>query len=402
MVAVIDEQQQWFDEATNTPINNGFIYIGARNGDPRTAINIYSDRELTTPLANPQRTDETGRSVNKIWIGDRYSIEVSNSADVQKYIELDNGETASAATITLGNVLGSDTITADGNPTITSYDDLSEYVFRTVQVNTTDAVTINIDGVGAVPIVKNHDKPIQPGNFEADQNTILTYNSTDGVMEWANQNIKTVSSYVGTSISDSATPTIPTDGDYFEFSGTTTVASLSVGKNRAFTLKCTGARTFTASASIVTADGLDLTTAEGDVLLFQSTAKDVVQIKNKTVVSSVSGENVDNSDPSNPIVSGIGENQTWTIETGSRSLGVNYTNTSGRTIMVVASLNLTANLSSGTPAVVTVGGNAIMNISGNGSSSNQQKNISFLVPNTLVYSIATGTGLSITNWSELK
>jgi len=106
MTATIDEQTQWFSEITNTPIVNGFIYLGARLGDPRVAIPIFSDRELTIPLANPQRTDAAGRSVNKIWIPGRYSIEVSNSNDVQRYVQLDAGGSSSASAVNVNNIQG--------------------------------------------------------------------------------------------------------------------------------------------------------------------------------------------------------------------------------------------------------------------------------------------------------
>ena len=82
----------------------------------------------------------------------------------------------------------------------------------------------------------------------------------------------------GADIADSATPTIPTDGDYHVFNGTTTVTSFVIAANRSETLKCSGVRTFTASASIVTEDGLDITTTAGQVLMFQSTAANVVAI----------------------------------------------------------------------------------------------------------------------------
>lgn len=90
---------------------------------------------------------------------------------------------------------------------------------------------------------------------------------------------------VGTNITDSATPTIPNDGDYFEFSGTTTVTSLNVTANRNFSLKCTGVRTFTASASIVTQDGADITTSAGEVVSFQSVSNNIVQVTSSTPIS---------------------------------------------------------------------------------------------------------------------
>lgn len=255
MVATINEHTQYFDATTNTPIVNGNIYIGARNGDPRVPIPIFSDRELTTPLLNPQATDAAGRSVNKIWIPDRYSIEVTNSNDVRRYIQTDVGESSSASVINLGNVQGANAITATGTPTITSYVDQAQFTFKTVQINT-DAMTLNVDGIGVKPIVKNKNKPIQPGNFEAFQIAILTYNSTSDSFEWTNQNIKATSSYKGTVIASATTITIPTDGSYFEVTGSTDIENFLVAANRIFILRL----------------------ASGSVTIYQSTALNTVQV----------------------------------------------------------------------------------------------------------------------------
>jgi len=214
MTATIDEQTQWFSEITNTPIVNGFIYLGERNSDPRVATAIFSDRELTTPLSNPQRTDDAGRSVNKIWIPGRYSIEVSNSNDVQRYIQLDAGGSSGAAVINVGNIQGANDITGTGTPTITSYDNLAQFVFLTVQANT-GAVTLNVDGVGAKAIKKNHDEDLEEGDFEASQTVIVIYNEVDDIFELTNtaagSGLLVQSVYFETGVSATGTTTVPDD-----------------------------------------------------------------------------------------------------------------------------------------------------------------------------------------------
>lgn len=277
MPAILDEHNQWVDSA-GKPLVNGTIKFGVQGADPDVSpITIFSDRELTVSITNPQTLDADGRTTNKVWVAGRYSILVKDLNAVQEYIELDNGESPDVGVTALENVAGGDTITATASSTITAYEDLEQYTFTTAAINTT-AVTLNIDSVGAKSVVKNHDEPIQPGNFEADQNIIVSFNETDDVFEWVNQNLISVASYKGSDIADSATPTIPTDGDYFEYAGTTTTTTLTVANDRAFALKCTGIRTFTASASIVTEDGNDITTIAGQVLMFQSTAANVVQV----------------------------------------------------------------------------------------------------------------------------
>jgi hypothetical protein len=113
MPSVITEEQQWSDQATNTLIVNGKIYIGIDGLDPAVLANqltLYSDRDLTPgmEIPNPQDTNESGRSVNKIWFAEsQYSIAVTNSAAVVKYSELNNGDdalTVNTLTVTTATV----------------------------------------------------------------------------------------------------------------------------------------------------------------------------------------------------------------------------------------------------------------------------------------------------------
>lgn len=98
-----------------------------------------------------------------------------------------------------------------------------------------------------------------------------------------------IGSRVGTDIADSAAPTLPTDGNYFEALGTTARTSYVVGAKRSWVEKTIGARTYTASASIVTEDGNDISATAGQVLFFQSTATNVVTVtKAPSVFSGIS------------------------------------------------------------------------------------------------------------------
>lgn len=211
--SALDEQQQWQTSA-GKPIVNGFIYIGTQNADPEAnPITIFSDRELTTPLANPQRTDSLGRSVNKIWIPGRYSIKVEDSNGVQIYQELDNGEGVSTGVTSLDNVLGANTITATATTTITEYVDQEQYVFTTAQVNT-GAVTLNIDSIGAKSILQNHIEAISSGQFEADQVVIVVFNGTDDVFEWTNINSRLVVPSIGINFIGGGNTSTGTDTDH--------------------------------------------------------------------------------------------------------------------------------------------------------------------------------------------
>ncbi len=77
----------------------------------------------------------------------------------------------------------------------------------------------------------------------------------------------------------SASPlVIDTDGDYFDVTGTTNFAAMTVAADRQFTLQFDGALTMTHHATNLDLPGeANITTAAGDVAVFQSTGADTVQ-----------------------------------------------------------------------------------------------------------------------------
>lgn len=231
MPATLNEQTQ-FTDSSGKPLVSGKVYFGVQNADPTVSpITIFSDRELTVVISNPQILDALGRTTNKVWVPGRYSMRVDDLNDVQIYQELDNGESSDVGVTILENVSGANTITATAASTITVYEDKEQYTFTVAQVNTT-AVTLNIDGVGAKSITKNHDQAILPGDFEEDQIVIVSYNSTDDVFEWVNQNLKTMTFYEGTPVATATAPDIwVTDGNTFHFTGTTTVVDFADAPN---------------------------------------------------------------------------------------------------------------------------------------------------------------------------
>lgn len=186
MPSLLNEQTQYVDDG-GKPIVNGSLFIGVQNADPvLNPISIFSDRELTIALANPQLLDAEGRTANKIWVDGRYSMKVEDVNEVQQYQELDNGEETSTGITRLGNVQGGDAITAEASATITAYIDLQEYVLGIVQTNTTN-VTLNIDDVDPKPVKKNVSDELLPGDFVAGQRAIVIYNAATDLFQWVNR-----------------------------------------------------------------------------------------------------------------------------------------------------------------------------------------------------------------------
>ena len=145
MASMVDESES-FQDVDGKPIVNGYIYIGSDGQNPAlNPISIYSDRSLTAPLSNPQRTNIYGRTVNKIWIEGRYSLKVEDSDNVQKYQDLSRGELPSTVTTNLINIQGINDITADASPAISAYIDKAVYIFTSISANT-GAVTLSFGG----------------------------------------------------------------------------------------------------------------------------------------------------------------------------------------------------------------------------------------------------------------
>ena len=209
MPSLIDENTQYED--AGIPINNGYIYIGVKGQDPvLNPKSIFSDRDLTVALANPQRTGSDGRSANKIWTEGDYSIKIENSANVQKLQDLDAGQGSQTGISPLSNVQGTNTVTADAVVTITVLTDKQIYSFTNANANT-GAMTLNINSIGAKAVVKNHDNALDSGDIKADQLAYVAYNLTGDVFEMLSDAAQTDAA-IGTAVTT-------TSGTTASFSG---------------------------------------------------------------------------------------------------------------------------------------------------------------------------------------
>ncbi len=269
MASTIDEHTTYHD-SSGTPLSGGSLFIGTVDLDPvANPKSIFSDRELTQALGNPQTLDSLGRTTNKIWLSGKYSVRVNNSAAVQSYIQLDNGTDPSTEDIfKLTSVSGSNTITASTGTSLASYSANQQFTFKTVLVNT-GPVTLNVDAVGARAIVKNNDQPLVNGELAANQTVLVVYNATNDNFELVNPNAKVVFFSEGTPIVAAATTNIwATDGNTIHITGTTGITSFgtapNVGARR--TLIFDDVVTVTNSANLALPGGANFVTAAGDIL----------------------------------------------------------------------------------------------------------------------------------------
>lgn len=268
MAAVIDEHTQFVD-SSGAPIVNGYIYIGTRNLDPKlNTITIYSDRDLTTTISNPQRTDADGRAENKIWVPERYSIKVEDSNNVQKYQELDLGELPASGITTLSNVSGTNAIVAEASPVITSYTDKEVYRFTALNENTS-SVTLN-GGGGAKAVTKNHDLPLTGGEIESGQVVTVIYESASDSFELQSNTREAARIDLGADVTSAASLLVNIQGNAFDVTGTTAITSIaSKGVGSRITLQFDAALTLTHHATnLILPGGVNIQTAAGDIAEF--------------------------------------------------------------------------------------------------------------------------------------
>ena len=100
----------------------------------------------------------------------------------------------------------------------------------------------------------------------------------------------------------------------------------------------------------------------------------------------------------------IGVNQTWQDMTSSRSVGVTYTNNTGKPIMVFITIVPTT-IGAGGYCIIFTNGVAIAS-AGNGSGASNSifyySQLSALVPNGSTYKITVGSAATVHSWSELR
>jgi hypothetical protein len=91
----------------------------------------------------------------------------------------------------------------------------------------------------------------------------------------------------------SASPlVIDTDGNYFDVTGTTNFAAMTVAAGNFFMLQFDGALTITHGSGIEIPGGADLTTAAGDRLICYATAADTVEVMNVATEAASGGGKV--------------------------------------------------------------------------------------------------------------
>ena len=173
------------------------------------------------------------------------------------------------------------------------------------------------------------------------------------------------------------------DTSQIAISGTgVNINGFTVAADRFFIVKMTGAsNTLVNSASLVTGRGANIPVVAGDCFLMRSTAANTVEIVGGTFL----------------IDRGIGTGQTWQDVSASRSMGVTYTNTTGRPIIVQAWGSTTSPTSNFFKIVVNGIDVSLTAIEAMASAAT----VSAIIPPGVTYSVVS-SNVTLLKWMELR
>lgn len=151
--------------------------------------------------------------------------------------------------------------------------------------NNTGAVTVNVNGTGAVAVVKpgaSGAVALVANDIVAGQVVAVTY---DGTQYW----LSTKTAYAhGADIASASTLNLNTaTGDFVHVTGTTTVTAITLNEGVQVAVYFNSALTLTNGASLVLPGGANILTATGDIAIFRGDSSSVVRCVSYTRATGV-------------------------------------------------------------------------------------------------------------------
>jgi len=278
------------------------------------------------------------------------------------------GQVQDSAFTFLTSPSGTNTMTAAASLGMSAYVTGQRFFFVSPSTNTS-ACTLNINAIGAKAITKQGTTALVAGDIVSGAVIQVVYDGTEF------QLVSPAGSAVN-SFSAGTTGLTPS---------TATTGAITLAGTLAVANGGTGVTTSTGSGSNVLSTSPALTTPD-------------LGTPSNLVATNASGT-------ANNLNAGIGVNQTWTDVSSSRAFSTNYTNSTGKPIMVYLTISTTGG-GNAPQFTVTVNSVVIQNwIYQFANSTNNTVGVNFIVPNGQVYNIAAssnGGGIASKTWIELR
>jgi len=183
---------------------------GLTNGQTYYASNTAGG--VSSSAGTNEVTVGIGKSATELYFKARFNQELTeNQQDILEAIEAGNDFYGASS--------GGTDAYAITVPHTVAYANGMRFRFK-ADVGNTTAATLNVNGLGAITIKKNHDQDLETGDIEANQIVEVIYNSTGPVMEMTSQSaiVKTVD-----------IQTFTADGTWTKPSGAKTVVVECIG-----------------------------------------------------------------------------------------------------------------------------------------------------------------------------
>ncbi|EZI23787.1 hypothetical protein [Pseudomonas extremaustralis] len=308
-------------------------------------------------------------------------LQVASGTKSQHAISAGQAQAQSVTAFTTAGV--STALTLTPVPAITAY--AANQRFRVkFGLDSTGADTLNISGLGAKSI-KQYDfsGAKVAAVFAANQLADVEYDGVDFVLL---DQLPSIADFLNTpriNVASAATVNLTTsapDTRNIAITGAINIAGVTVAAGRLYFVTFLGALTLINSATLVTQSGMNITTAPGDTCILRATAANTVEVLCYT--------------PGIP--QAIGYLQTTQNMASARFVATDYTNTSGRPILLsvyasVAASNILSLLVNG----VVVAQNTI-----NNSAPGANSTLTFVILPGQVYRVNSVVGLAM--WTEIR
>lgn len=331
--------------------------------DAANGIRIRADRmdndtnDIAAGLSNCVTRDGQSTILADIPMGGYKFTDVGNAVNGNEFATLSQVQKGDYNWAVAGGT--ADALTVTNAVPVLAYEDAMLQYVRATAANATTTPTIAVDGLPAVTVVKNGNQALIAGDIAgAGHELILRYNSISNKFELMNPKVLSpiLASNVTYNNATSGLTATNTQAAIDELAGDISGLGTAASKN--------------------------VGTAIGNVV-------ELINKGGNAALPAVDGSNLTG------LSLGLGYGQTWQNVTGSRAADTNYTNSTGKPILIAVSCYQ----GSGTAGQWLVGGVKIID-KGNGG---VQATDTFIVPDGATYRYTKGSGTFVIGyWAELR